>query len=120
MAVAALACTWISLPGAAFWPCAAGILLTWIWHIPPALQRGPRAVLGLDLGANGDIRWQDASGAWNGTGIRPGSYVSDWLIVVNLGVPGRRDRSLVLLPDCAAPEELRRLRVWLRWRLGGQ
>lgn len=123
MAAAALACTWISLPKAAFWPCAAGILLTWIWHFPPALQRGPRAVSGLVLGANGDVRWQDAAGAWSDAKIIPGSYVSQWLIVVNLAAltpSGRRGRSLVLLPDCAAPEELRQLRVWLRWRLSRQ
>jgi hypothetical protein len=39
------------------------------------------------------------------------------LIVVILGKGGERGRSLVLLPDSAAAEELRRLRVWLRWRL---
>ena len=123
MAVAALACCWISLPSLAFWPCAAGILLTWIWHFPPALQRGPRAVRGLELDASGDARWQDASGLWIEAGIKPGSYVSDWLIVANLAASadsGPRDRSLVLLPGCAAPEELRQLRVWLRWRLGRQ
>jgi len=46
--------------------------------------------------------------------------VSNWLVVVNLCMPGRRGRTLVLLPDCAAAEELRRLRVWLRWRPGRQ
>jgi hypothetical protein len=44
--------------------------------------------------------------------------VSGWLVVVNLGAGGARGRSVALLPDCAVAEELRRLRVWLRWRLG--
>lgn len=116
---AALACSWFSLPGLAFLPVAAGILLAWIWHLAPALQRGARAVRGLELGANGEARWQDASGCWNETEIQPGTYVSNWLIVVHLGA-GRQGRTLALLPDCARAEELRQLRVWLRWRLGRQ
>ena len=115
----ALACSWFSLPGLAFLPMAAGIVLAWIWHLAPALQRGARAVRGLELGAKGEARWQDASGRWNETEIQPGSYVSNWLIVVQLGA-GRQGRMLALLPDCARAEELRQLRVWLRWRLGRQ
>jgi hypothetical protein len=118
MAGVALACVWISLPRPGFLAAAAGIVLAWIWHLAPALQHGRRAVRALELGATGQARWQDASEQWNEARIQPGSYVSSWLVVVNLGVPGGRGRSLVLLPDCAAAEELRRLRVWLRWRLG--
>lgn len=120
MAGAALGCTWISLPHVAFLPAAAGIALAWIWHLAPALQRGRRAVRVLEVTEKGDARWQDGSGQWNEAEIQPGSYVSNWLVVVNLGAPGRRGRSLALLPDCAAAEELRRLRVWLRWRRGRQ
>jgi hypothetical protein len=120
MAAAALACTWISLPRLAFLPVATGIALTWIWHLGPALQLGRRAVRALELRAGGDARWQDGSGQWNEAEVRPGAYVSNWLMVVNLCTRGGRGRSVVLLPDCAAAEELRRLRVWLRWRLGRQ
>ena len=120
MAGAALACSWISLPRLAFLPAATGIALAWIWHLAPALQRGRRAVRALELRAGGEARWQDGSGQWNEAQIQAGAYVSNWLVVVNLCTPGRRGRSLVLLPDCAAAEELRRLRVWLRWRPGRQ
>jgi hypothetical protein len=37
---------------------------------------------------------------------------------MNLEAAGRHRRSVLLLPDSAPAEELRRLRVWLRWRLG--
>jgi hypothetical protein len=116
LSVAALACAWISLPQLAFLPVAAGILLAWTWHVARALQRGKSAPRTLELNAKGGARCQDGTGQWQEAEILPGSYVSGWLIVLILGA-GRRRRSLVLLPDAAEAEELRRLRVWLRWRL---
>jgi len=117
MAGAALMCAWISLPGLAFAPVAIGIVLGGASQFAQALQWSDRAARALELSEQGAPRWQDASGQWQEAEILPGSYASDWLIVVNLGASGRRERSLVLLPDSAAPEELRRLRIWLRWRL---
>jgi hypothetical protein len=118
MAGAALACAWISLPLPAFPPVAAGIALAWAWHLAQALQRGAGGVRALELAATGDARWRDGSGKWHEAEILSSSYVSNWLVVVNLSPDGGRGRSLVLLPDCAVAEELRRLRVWMRWRLG--
>jgi Membrane-bound toxin component of toxin-antitoxin system len=117
MAVAALACTWISLPRLASAPVAAGIVLAWVWHFAQAMQRGPSALRTLELNPAGGARCEDGRGRWREAEILPGSYVSSWLIVVILGENGRRERSLVLLPDAAPAEELRRLRIWLRWRL---
>jgi toxin CptA len=117
MGGAALACAWISLPPLAFAPVAAGIVLALAWHLAHALQRGEGSARALELTANGDARWQDGSGQWHQVEILASSYVSDWLVVVNLGAGGARGRSLVLLPDSAGADELRRLRVWLRWRL---
>ncbi|MGP1681757.1 MAG: protein YgfX [Giesbergeria sp.] len=117
MAGTALACAWISLPTPAFLPAAAGIGLAWGWHFALALQRGSSGLRTLELNAAGGARCQDALGQWHETEVLPGSYVSGCLIVVILGASGRRRRSLVLLPDAAAAEDLRRLRVWLRWRL---
>lgn len=47
--------------------------------------------------------------------LLPGATVHPWLTVLRLA----RERDvyrLVIAPDSAAPEEFRRLRVWLRWR----
>jgi hypothetical protein len=115
MAGTALGCAWISLPGLAFAPLAAGIILAWATQLAQALHRSERAARSLELDGQGPARWQDGSGQWQEAEILPGSYVSDWLIVLNM-----RKRALVILPDCASPDELRRLRVWLRWRLGRQ
>jgi len=120
MAGTALACAWISLPWPAFLAVGAAIASIWIWHLPPALQCGRRAVRALEVSDKGGARWQDAHAEWHEVQIQPGSYVSNWLVVLNLGESGQRGRSIVLLPDCAAADDLRRLRVWLRWRLGRQ
>jgi toxin CptA len=117
VAAAALICAWISLPTPAFLAVAAGISLAWGWYIAQALQRGPAGLRMLELHATGGARCQDAMGQWHEAEVLPGSYVSGWLMVVILGASGARRRSLVLLPDSAAAGELRRLRVWLRWRL---
>ena len=115
--MAALACVWISLPRPAFVPLAAGILLTWYWYCAQALQRGSSALRTLELSSGGGARCEEGSGRWFEAEILPGSYVSSWLIVLSLGARGASRRSLMLLPDAADAEELRRLRVWLRWRL---
>ena len=117
MAGTALAAIWSSLPELAIVPIAAGIVLALVWHIPDALQGGTRGVRALELGAEGNARWQDGSGQWHEGLILPSSYVCGWLVVMNFGGNARAARSLVLLPDSAAAEDLRRLRVWLRWRL---
>ena len=118
MAGAALVCAWISLPGLAFPPVAAGIALAWAWHLAQALQQGRRPARALELDAKGGSRWQDSSRQWHEAEILPSSYVSSWLVVVNLDAGDGRSRSLVLPPDRAAAEELRQLRIWLCWRLG--
>jgi len=117
MAGAALAAAWIGLPALAFPPVALGIVLAWSWHLARALQRGTAAIRALELNARGAVRYQDKLGQWHKAEVLPGGYVSGWLIVVILGAEGKRDRSLVLLPDSAETGELRRLRTWLRWRL---
>lgn len=117
MAGAALACSWIGLPAPAFAPVALGIVLAWAWHLAAALARGESALHALELDAGGAVRYQDGLGRWHETELRPGGYVSAWLIVMPLAAGGGRSRRLVLLPDSAPADELRRLRAWLRWRL---
>ena len=111
-----LGCAWISLPLPAFLLVAPGVLLAWGWHCAQALQRGKTWQRTLVLDADGGARCEDALGRWSDAQVLPGGYVSAWLTVVMLGA-GKRRRALVLPPDAALAEDLRRLRVWLRWRL---
>jgi hypothetical protein len=117
MAAAAIGCAWVSLPPPAFAPVATGIVLAWAWHFAQSLQRGRPGIRTLELNTTGGARCLNGLGQWRDAEVLPGSYVSRWLIVLILGIEGRRRRSLVLLPDSAAADDLRRLRAWLRWRL---
>jgi toxin CptA len=47
--------------------------------------------------------------------LLPGATAHPWLTVLRLA-DGHGTYRLVIAPDSATPEELRRLRVWLRWR----
>ena len=117
MATAALACAWISLPAVALPPVAAGIVFAWVWHLAQSLQRAASAVREIEIDATGSTRWRDRAGQWHDAKVLPGSYVSAWLVVVILGTSAGGRRALVLPPDAASGDDLRRLRAWLRWRL---
>jgi len=81
------------------------------------MSRGRRRLHCLELGEQRAARWQDTLGQWHEAEILPDAYVSRWLVVLNLAEAGRRSLSVVLLPDSAPADELRRLRVWVRWRM---
>ena len=112
----ALAAAWISLSG---WPAAliaAGILLSAGWHIAAALQRTAGAPVAFELHANGRAPWRDRAGIWHDCSLGTGHFVSPRVVIVDLRRPEGRHKRIVLLPDSAPADDLRRLRVWLRWR----
>ncbi len=106
----------VSLEG---WPLIlveAGVCLSALGTIGDALQRWPDSALELELHEDGSAAWRDRRGQWHEGKLRNSNYVSSWLLIVALAVPGAPRRPLVLLPDAGSPEDLRKLRVWLRWR----
>lgn len=110
----------VSLEG---WPLIlveAGVCLSAVGAIGEALQRWPGSALELELHEDGSAAWRDRRGIWHEGKLCNSSYVSSWLLIVALAVPGAPRRPLVLLADAAAPEDLRKLRVWLRWRTVSQ
>ena len=78
--------------------------------------RGPRAIRRFQVQRDGSIEVETASGARLEGRVRPGSFVAPWLVIVLWRPPGSlRDRTILVLPDMAPAEALRRLRVLLRW-----
>ena len=78
--------------------------------------RGARAVRCFRVQRDGAIEVETASGARLEGRVRPGSFVAPWLVIVRWRRPGAlRDSTILVLPDMAPAEDLRRLRVLLRW-----
>ncbi len=98
---------------------ALGALLLWsamhaIHH--HALRRGADSVNTLEFSGRAQLRVRTRDGRWEDATVLGSSFVSVALIVLNLGIAGRRLPLHVVIPgDSADAEALRRLRVWLRW-----
>ena len=69
----------------------------------------------LRIGADGGLQCQDAAGEWQAMAVLGDSFVSPVLIVLRYRDGGGAVRACTLLPDSAAADALRRLRVSLRW-----
>ena len=79
-----------------------------------AIWRWRRPLPELRIKANGQIQLAVGNREWQHVEIMPGSFVSPSLSVVRLRVQATT-YPLVLFPDSATPDELRRLRLSLRW-----
>lgn len=69
----------------------------------------------LRIKADGQIQLSLAGSDWRHAEVLPGIFVSPSLTVVRLRTTDGERYSLTLLPDSASPDDLRRLRVSLRW-----
>jgi hypothetical protein len=114
--ILALAAAWLSLAGWAAHVVASGVLFSGAASLAKVLQLIPAAVVSLVLHADGRAAWRDRGGVWHEGRYGGEHYVSPALVVVQLRPSERRVRRLVLASDSAPAEDLRRLRVWLRWR----
>lgn len=65
--------------------------------------------------ADGRLLCLDQQGEWREAEVIGDSFVSTGLIVLRYRLPGGRVRALTLLSDSASADDLRRLRVSLRW-----
>ena len=81
-----------------------------------ALLRGRAAVRRLWVQRDGRIEVESPSGERRSGMLRAGSFVAPWLTIVRWRPDGARfDATVLLLPDMAEADGLRRLRVLLRW-----
>ncbi|MBT9590393.1 MAG: hypothetical protein IV089_05730 [Thiobacillus sp.] len=69
----------------------------------------------LRITADGMLQCRDGAGEWREVEVLGDSLVSPALIVLRYRFETQRVRTQVLLPDSANAEDLRRLRVSLRW-----
>jgi hypothetical protein len=115
----AIACALIYLPG---WGAPAiattALVASLAFHLShSALLSCANAVVGLTLtdGAQCALLLRNGE-TFSGT-VEPSTFVAPLLIVIKVREPVRNARlSAILLPDSAAAQDLRALRVWLRHR----
>jgi hypothetical protein len=108
------------LPGWVVACAAAGLGLS-LWRAMwrHALLRAPRSVVRLQLRDDGTVNAEFRDGSSRLAGVHPASTVLGFLTVALLSEPGRRWATpVVIAGDSADPDDLRRLRVWLRFRAG--
>ena len=77
--------------------------------------RQTRYTVALRMTADGRLQRMDEQGEWRDVEVLGDSLVSPALIVLRYRTSARHVRSLTLLPDSAPADDLRRLRVLLRW-----
>lgn len=80
-----------------------------------SIWKNRRPLPSLRLQSGGQIQVSVAGADWRSAEVLPGSFVSPGLSVVRLRMEDGQKHGLTLLPDSAGPDELRRLRVSLRW-----
>lgn len=83
-------------------------LVAWAWrksHLTEAVRLAP----------DGRIQCRDHEGEWCDAEVLGDSFVSTGLVVLRYRLPGQRTRTLSLFPDSGHQDDLRRLRVSLRW-----
>ena len=69
----------------------------------------------LRIAADGRLQWLDDTAEWRDAEVLGDSFVSTALIVLRYRTAGQRAGALTLLSDSADADDLRRLRVSLRW-----
>jgi toxin CptA len=81
-----------------------------------ALRRSRSAITEIEAGEGSRIACRTRDDRWREVEVLPSSFISPWLTVLNLRVPGAMFATHVLiLPDNVETDAFRRLRVLLKW-----
>ncbi len=119
LAAAGLAC-WVPLP---VWPKAVFVIVV-AWRLRScldevALLRAPGAIVTVQVTGEGRVIAYTRGGARLECELLPSSVVSYGLTILNLRTAkARRPRHVVACCGNVDCDDLRRLRVWLRWAAG--
>jgi len=114
--VVALCAIWISVGGWLRYAGAAAIFASLASTLAAALQRAGRSVVSLEMQKDGRASWRERGGKADEGTLGRSHFVSPFLVVLELKSADGRVRRVIFLADSAAPEDFRRLKVWLRWR----
>ena len=106
---------WISLGGLPRALAVGAVLASVAATLAHAALRTPWSAVSLELTEDGRASWKDRRGAWHEGALGASHFVSPVLVVVELKPRNRGVKRLILLADSAPRDELRRLRVRLRW-----
>jgi len=114
---------WLA-PLGATWAVAGSLALGghFVWVLRQhAWRSASGSVVELELREDCSVSARSRAGRWLGYRVSGASFVSPRLTVLNLRPDaGRRGCSVLITPDSLDADGFRRLRVWLRWRCGGQ
>jgi toxin CptA len=110
-ALALVAIGLAALPAGIQLALGAGVIGLVVWG-----RRRVRSTEVLRMAADGHLQCLGGEGEWRDIAVQGDSLVSVALVVLRYRIAtDKRVRSLVLLPDSAGADDLRRLRVSLRW-----
>jgi hypothetical protein len=117
--VLALTGCWAGLSAGPLLLTTLGLAVSACYHLALACQRLPLSVFALEIAEDGALTWRDRNGNRHSATLGHDTYATTWVIVMPLADTSGHTRYLTLLPDSAPAEQLRRLRVWLRWSRHG-
>lgn len=76
----------------------------------------PQSITALEVGSKGEFRCFTRAQDWCDAEVLGSTFVTPWLTVLNLSLPGNRlVQHVVIMPDAVDRDAFRHLRVWLRW-----
>ena len=92
------------------------LALAWVAFLALHARRALGHATGLRLDCSRAIAVRGPRGAWRVGLVRDACFVAPWLTIVRWRPEGAwLDRTLVILPDMAPPEAMRKIRVILKW-----
>lgn len=94
---------------------AAALAASFFGQLRVARLRSRDSIQTLRITQEDRIEFRDRDGVWHASTVRAHGYATSWLIILPLTDEGGHRRQAILLSDSCAPEDLRKLRVWLRW-----
>ena len=105
-----------SLDGIAMGLTLLGVVFSAAWCVSNEMLWLAGAVSSFEIMSDGTGSWTNCRGESHSVSHIKVSWCSQSVLVIGFWQRGAHWRWLILAPDSAAPDALRGLRVWARWR----